>query len=429
MGIRAKLLLPLLLLVAVFAAVLELYIVPRGIETHFQQRNLLQEQQLKLLGITLEEALLKGNLAQVHMTLNVILEQQPEWRTLTVVKPDGRRVYPVGTVPKPDANPFLVELSNEIKHLDTVIGTLHLTVDLSETIAEHEHQQRRLFWALILLLLVSSGISALMQDRLIRRPLNLLANAAGRVAKGDYQVNLPDSSNDEVGRLMKAFGHMRDQRRHAETELHVLAYTDVLTGLPNRAQFNADLGEALEHCKGSDESLALLFIDLDRFKLINDTLGHEVGDQLLIEAGRRIRQCVRDENLVARLGGDEFTVVINDVHPGDGVTAVGNRVLEALEQPFVYGSQEVFISPSIGISVYPQHGDTSNRLIKHADTAMYRAKEDGGNCFRYYEQEMGTNMSLPDACGGRAAAGPGAGSAGSVLPAANYPRQWCHVWC
>jgi diguanylate cyclase (GGDEF)-like protein len=393
MGIRAKLLIPLLILVAVFAAVLELYIVPRGTETHFQQRTLLQEQQLKLLGITLEDALLEGNLARVHMTLNIILEQQPEWRILTVFKPDGRRIYPVGAVPKTDVNPYLIKLSHEIKHLDTVIATLNLTADLSKIVAEQEQQQRNLFWVLILLLLISSAISALMQDRLIRRPLNLLANAAGRVARGDYQVQLPESSKDEVGQLMKAFGHMRDQRRHAETELQMLAYTDALTGLPNRAQFNAHLGDALEHCKGSGGSLALLFIDLDRFKVINDTLGHDVGDQLLVEAGRRIRQSIRGEDLVARLGGDEFTVVINGVHPGDEVNAVGNRVLKILEQPFLYGSQEMVISPSIGIAVYPQHGDNSNRLIKHADAAMYRAKEDGGNCFRYYEQEMGTIMS------------------------------------
>jgi diguanylate cyclase (GGDEF)-like protein len=393
MGIRAKLLLPLLMLVTVFAAVLELYIVPRGIETYFQQRSLLQEQQLKLLGITLEEALLKGNLAQVHMTLNVILEQQPEWRTLTLVKQDGRRVYPVGAVSEPDAGPFLIDLSHEIIYLDQVLGTLRLVADLGEIVAQQQSQQRNLFWALILLLLIASGIGAFMQDRLIRRPLNLLASAAGRVARGDYQVHLPETSNDEVGQLIKAFGHMRDQRQHAETELHTQAYTDTLTGLPNRAQFNAYLDKALERHKGSGESLALLFIDLDRFKVINDTLGHEIGDRLLIEAGRRISKCVRGNDLVARLGGDEFTIVINDARPGNSIAVVGNRVLEALEQPFIYGSQEVFISPSIGIALCPKNGQDRDRLMKHADTAMYRAKEEGGNCYRYYEPEMGTTMS------------------------------------
>jgi diguanylate cyclase (GGDEF)-like protein len=225
-----------------------------------------------------------------------------------------------------------------------------------------------------------------MQDRLIRRPLNLLASAAGRVARGDYQVHLPEASNDEVGQLIKAFGRMRDQRRHAETELHQQAYTDTLTGLPNRAHFNGYLDQALEHRKASGELLALLFIDLDRFKAINDTLGHEIGDRLLIEAGQRISQCVRGNDLVARLGGDEFTIVINTVKSSNDVAVVSKRVLEALEQPFIYGGRDVFVSPSIGIALYPQHGEDRDGLMKHADSAMYRAKEEGGNRYRYYRK-------------------------------------------
>ncbi len=392
-GIRSKLLLPVLLLVVMFASVLELYIIPQSIERHFQDRHHLQQQQLKVLGITLEDPLLKGNLAQVHMTLNLILEQQPEWRVITLIAPDGRRIYPVGTITEPTPGPFLINLSQEITYLDETLGKLYLAADLSEIVAQQKSHLRDLFWVLIFLLVIASGASALMQDRMISRPLKLLANAASQVARGDFKVRLPTPSKDEVGRLIQAFGLMRDQRQYAENALHKQAYSDALTGLPNRAHFNAYLVDALQDSRDTSTSLALLFIDLDRFKLVNDTLGHEVGDQLLKEAAQRIQNCVRGEDLVARLGGDEFTVVVNNACHSDAGKAVANRVLKILEQPFVFDKQEVFISPSIGISIYPEHGKDSERLIKHADTAMYRAKDDGGNCYRHFETEMSLIMS------------------------------------
>jgi diguanylate cyclase (GGDEF)-like protein/PAS domain S-box-containing protein len=171
------------------------------------------------------------------------------------------------------------------------------------------------------------------------------------------------------------------ERTYAEEQIKHLAYHDALTNLPNRLLFKDRLSVALSHAHREGTSLAVLFLDLDRFKVINDSLGHTIGDQLLQAVAARIAACVRESDTVARLGGDEFTILLPRLNRSQDVAPIAGKIIEAVRYPFHIEGREFYITTSIGISVYPEDGDDAETLIKNADTAMYQAKELGrDNC-------------------------------------------------
>jgi diguanylate cyclase (GGDEF)-like protein/PAS domain S-box-containing protein len=178
------------------------------------------------------------------------------------------------------------------------------------------------------------------------------------------------------------------ERKFDEEHIHYLANHDALTALPNRAMFSDVLTMAIQNGRRYNRGFAVLFIDLDRFKNINDTLGHDAGDKLLQEMGQRLVQTVRTSDVVARLGGDEFVVLIHEVTEAKQVSAVARKVLSALVQPMTIQGQECRLTASIGICMYPSEAQDEVTLMKGADIAMYRAKEDGKNNYKFYSQEM-----------------------------------------
>ena len=180
--------------------------------------------------------------------------------------------------------------------------------------------------------------------------------------------------------------------KSTENELSKLAHFDPLTGLSNRTQFVERLKFTLDIAKRNHHQSALMLLDLDRFKLINDTLGHQLGDELLVQVSRRLKQCVREVDTVSRLGGDEFTVILGEIHSNENAACVANKILTTLNSPFILSEREVFVSVSIGITVFPVDGDSVNLLIKNADTAMYHAKESGRNNYQYFSDTMNKNM-------------------------------------
>jgi len=200
----------------------------------------------------------------------------------------------------------------------------------------------------------------------------------------------------EVRQLASALG----RRRRAEKQIRQLAYFDQVTGLPNRAHFREQLARALDQARRQEQPLAVLFIDLDNFKRVNDTLGHATGDLLLTEVAKRLLvnlrttdaiahgRAYREREVLARLGGDEFTVFLCDLRqPGDA-GIVAQRLLHALAEPIAFGGHEVTISASIGIASYPQDGGTADELLKAADMAMYFAKREGRNGYQFYTEAM-----------------------------------------
>ena len=166
------------------------------------------------------------------------------------------------------------------------------------------------------------------------------------------------------------------------------AYHDLLTGLPNRNLFNEKLEQAIRKAEDDGSELALFFIDLDQFKQINDSLGHDVGDRILKEVAGHLREALPNEYTLSRLGGDEFTVIAEGADNREEITDLAQMILDTLRKPIIYDSRKLYISCSIGISLYPKDGSQTQNLLKYADAAMYKAKEEGRNNFRFYTSEM-----------------------------------------
>jgi len=194
--------------------------------------------------------------------------------------------------------------------------------------------------------------------------------------------------------LFRSIRHAIERKRlwvklaQTEKREHYLATRDVLTGLPNRHTYNDRLKRGLQYCKRYGGKLAVMFMDLDRFKFINDTLGHKVGDLLLKEVAERIQTCLRDTDIVARLGGDEFIFLLPKIDQSLKAAKVAKHILKVLNKSMYIESQEIYISASIGIAMYPSDGDTATKLIQNADMAMYSAKESGRNKYDFFTKKM-----------------------------------------
>lgn len=206
-----------------------------------------------------------------------------------------------------------------------------------------------------------------------------------RLLQGGAQDFLVKGQGD--GNLIKRALRYAIERKRRKEMLSYLAQHDQLTGLPNRSLFLDRLNQSVAYANRGNREMAVLFMDLDRFKSVNDVLGHGAGDQLLKLVAERVSHTVRKEDTVARIGGDEFTVILAEMAHGKDAALVADKILRALAAPVSIEGMEIFPSASVGIAVFPHAGDTPDALLKHADAAMYRAKEQGGGCFAFYRRD------------------------------------------
>ncbi len=254
-------------------------------------------------------------------------------------------------------------------------------------------------------------VRALVERAIAEQKPYTIAGLRFRRADGEERI-VESKGNPELdrdGNVVAVFGIMRDvthawraakileqqaaRLRQQTDRLRSLASFDQLTGLPNRHQFGEHLEQALDRVRLKEGRLGLLYLDLDGFKDINDTLGHSAGDTLLSMAAQRLLACVREVDMVARMGGDEFTVILEGVQDAERAKCVARRILEGLTEPFPLQGRLVHVAASIGITVYPEDATSSEDLLRNADTAMYRAKELGRNRLKVYEPEMTQRLS------------------------------------
>ena len=220
----------------------------------------------------------------------------------------------------------------------------------------------------------------------ITQPLARLDEAAGRLASGEH-VQVRVRGEDELARLANSFNEMVGKIAEREQRITQLAFNDVLTGLPNRTMFQQQLEHHFRAAAGSGSLFALHCLDLDQFKVINDTLGHPAGDTLLVEAGRRVQDAARG-HFVARLGGDEFVILQTVGEDRDAIDRLARGILAAITQPICIDGNEFAPSTSIGIAIAPQDGENGGSLLRSADLALYRAKEAGRGTYAFFEESL-----------------------------------------
>lgn len=231
-----------------------------------------------------------------------------------------------------------------------------------------------------------------MRDFLLPNMLPLVNLEHINIHKDGHQVDLVISGKPIIkkGQLLGYRGAFKDttEVKAQENRIRQLAYNDTLTGLPNRTLFNDRLQMIMAHAQRKPHEFALLFLDLDHFKHINDTLGHDAGDMLLQVVAKRLSFCIRETDTLARLGGDEFTIIMSHIDRADDAVLIAKRIVKELNTPIEIRGHKLFITTSIGIAIYPIDGKTSPELLKNADKAMYKAKESGKNRFVFYDSQM-----------------------------------------
>lgn len=248
---------------------------------------------------------------------------------------------------------------------------------------------RRSQWVVTGVLAAVFAVLFLMQLLVVRRAQRILGEQSRSLetARSSLEVQV-DARTQELRRANRLLEGEIAERRQAESKLNYLAYHDPLTGLANRRYFVERLEKSLVEAARRDQRVAVLFIDLDQFKQVNDSLGHVIGDELLVSVATGLSEHVRLIDMIARLGGDEFICVMEAVRTDDEVATLAREVIAAFDQPFRIGGHDLYLSTSIGISVFPNDGSSVGELLRNADTAMYRAKAMGRGHFQFYTPEM-----------------------------------------
>ncbi|GLH72990.1 hypothetical protein GETHLI_14920 [Geothrix limicola] len=230
-----------------------------------------------------------------------------------------------------------------------------------------------------------------------------------RTKSGDlvWEVASISPIRDDNGVITHFVGIKEDitEIKRLQGQLEHLARHDQLTGLPNRFLFNDRLQQALLQAKRRGTRFAVLFLDLDEFKEVNDTLGHDAGDAVLVAAAERMSHCIRESDTLARMGGDEFTMLLTEVQGRENVERIATTILASLAEPILVGEQACAVGVSIGIALYPGHGETADALLSKADKALYEVKRQGRNGFRF--ASGGLNPGAPSACSARPGRGCG----------------------
>ncbi len=305
----------------------------------------------------------------------------------------------------------VVDIASPIMIGDQRLGGVRVGYSLASMRADETHaadaMHRRLAeigdrhrgWiGLLGMVLIGLGLVVVwLLQRTLVRPIRQLADVAGAIEGGNFEIDTPVSSrSDEVGDLVRAFGRMSSSVARHDRDIRRMAYSDALTGLANRLQFREKLDQRLLQLRGAGRQLALLFADIDDFKRVNDTLGHDAGDDVLVQFSNRIREAVKrlggESALLARFGGDEFVILIESSTADGDVRTAASRLAETLvaelSRPIIVQDRQVFLGTSIGITLFPEDASGSTMLMKNGDIAMYQAKVAGKNCYRFYSRAM-----------------------------------------
>lgn len=281
----------------------------------------------------------------------------------------------------------IIELSSEADH--KMISTIEQEVDSQF----NDFYQDYLWIAILslLLMLAVGGLAAWQLTRTLSNPLQEMIHAAEEFASGklDYKLQMKRQGSGEISRLSDALQSMAKQIDSAEKRILKQAHYDSLTGLPNRFLSLDRLEQLVHDAEREQYKVAVLFLDLDDFKKVNDTMGHDEGDNILVQAAQRLRAAVRKTDIVGRLGGDEFLIITGSIKDSTGVQTILDNLLDAFREPFyTLQNQKIIVTLSIGVAIYPNDMNNKAGLLRSADLAMYHAKKSGRNSFSFFTEDM-----------------------------------------
>ncbi|MEH6823498.1 MAG: EAL domain-containing protein [Motiliproteus sp.] len=304
---------------------------------------------------------------------------------------EGQYPHMAELLPQLQRDPELIALEFPITNDGAVLGAFKVGLSRSELVARFQQQLLVQFATYGLIILFLSGAIFLVFRYNVLFPVQRLIRASRNVEKGEYLQVVVDS-DDEMGELTKTFNSMVGSIHQERAKLHHQANYDVLTALPNRMMAVERLTYEINRSRRDQELLAVLFIDLDDFKVVNDTLGHATGDQLLVEIGARLKSKLRDVDTIARLGGDEFLVLLPRIGSARRIEQVTERLIAAVSKPLQLLPREVMVHCSIGVALYPNDGDTADSLMANADNAMYQAKTQRRSSVCFFTSEMNSRI-------------------------------------
>ncbi|QOY54903.1 EAL domain-containing protein [Candidatus Sulfurimonas marisnigri] len=316
-----------------------------------------------------------NNFVQQHKIIPIIIENQNLWK-------DGffYSVVPI--------------IAGNIK-----LGHLVIVSSLDEFYVRIVKHYAVIIFIIIIALLSTSRFRVILQQSILQ-PIARLDEVTTQIIKTkNLNHDIPAFNNDEIGDLAKNFKHMISELNNYNNEINAqkdtLSYQanyDSLTKLPNRTLFYDRLNQSIYKASRNSEKFAIFFIDLDQFKEVNDTYGHEYGDKLLIKVANLLQNIMRKDDTLARLGGDEFIIIMNDIQKFHSASVLAQKILDIFGTRIEVEKEELFITCSIGISMYPQDSTDPNELLRHADIAMYRSKSDGRNAYNFYVEDMTTEV-------------------------------------
>ncbi len=290
-----------------------------------------------------------------------------------------------------DAQSELIRLEFPITHTNVVLGRFLLGMSRQSLQSEFRRQLviQVLVWTAIVVFL-SAAIHMVFRFNVLF-PIRKLIAASENVGRGDYSP-VEVKSSDELGLLARAFNAMTEAVKEEQAKLHRQANFDILTGLPNRMMALDRISMEISRARRSGERFAMLFIDLDNFKSVNDSLGHAVGDELLVATGNRVQGVLRDADTVARLSGDEFLVLAPTIADEIQAEEIAERLIKAISDPHQLSGRRVVARCSIGIAIFPDNGENAEDLMANADNAMYQAKATGRGAAIFFTEEMNTRL-------------------------------------
>jgi diguanylate cyclase (GGDEF)-like protein len=408
MKLRVKLFIPLLLISLLFILYFRLIWLPSASDSMLRQSEQDWHAHLTSVAEGLIPMLLENQLANVYENLDALLKQNQTWLSIKLTNSSGKRLYPLANPPNPDRFPPHVQTWRlPVGFVGSALAQLEVTRNISPLLTEIGNLEERLSFVLLFLLIVFALLTGSVLEWQVRRRLKKLSQAANRLSAGDYTAALPQQSSDIIGELTSAFRSMRHElaahhrQLQGEIDNHRLtaealeeekervsyqATHDPLTGLINRREFERRLAVMLHQSKQDDCHHVLLYLDLDQFKIVNDTCGHVAGDALLQQLQHALKDRIRQNDCLARLGGDEFGVLLNHCNLDDALK-VAETLRKAIQDfRFVWEDMSFTVGVSIGAVGIDRHSGGIGNLLSAADSACYMAKERGRNRVQLYRK-------------------------------------------